>query len=88
MQNDRQLITCMVHVCQGYNTMLDAYAKAGKSRACETWLQRMLDKGQQPNVISFATVIHSFARHGDETSASRWQTKMLEMGVEPATWNK
>lgn len=65
--------------------MLDACAKAGGPQSAESWLQRMLDKGVQPNVISFATVIHAFARKGDENKAQHWQSKMLEMGVEPAT---
>ena len=64
--------------------MLDACSKAGDPQSAESWLQRMLDGGLQPNVISFATVIHACARKGDETRAQYWQSKMLEMGVEPA----
>ena len=64
--------------------MLDACSKAGDPQSSESWLQRLLDGGLRPNVISFATVIHAFARKGDETRAQYWQSKMLEMGVEPA----
>lgn len=71
-------------VCS-YNTMLDACTKAGDAPRGESWLQRMLEVGVQPNVISFATVIHAFARKGDERKAKHWQNKMLEMGVKPDT---
>lgn len=68
--------------------MLDACTKAGDAPRGESWLQRMLEVGVQPNVISFATVIHAFARKGDERKAKHWQNKMLEMGVKPVIWRQ
>ena len=68
--------------------MLDACTKAGDAPRGESWLQRMLEVGVQPNVISFATVIHAFARKGDEKKAKHWQNKMLEMGVKPVIWQQ
>lgn len=79
-------MTCFCSL--GYNTMLDACTKAGDAPRGESWLQRMLEVGVQPNVISFATVIHAFARKGDERKAKHWQNKMLEMGVKPVIWRQ
>ena len=71
------------HGFSGYNTVMDVCAKAGDPQSAEFWLQRMVERGIEPNVVSFATVIHGFARKGDERRAQHWQGKMLEMGVEP-----
>ena len=52
----RTLVRCST----GYNTLLDACAKAGQPEVCEAWLEQMKTKGIETNVISYATVIYAW----------------------------
>jgi len=69
-----------------YNLVLDACAKAGTwtaAESCEQWLERMLDKCVETNVVSYASVVHAWARRGEQARAEMWMKRMIDSGIEP-----
>jgi pentatricopeptide repeat protein len=57
-----------------FNSMIDAYAKAGDPPAAEMWLQQMIVKGFHPDQVTYATLLRAHSCAGEENieEASRW----------------
>lgn len=51
----------------------------------ERWLERMLEAGLEPNVVTYTAVIDAYAKAEDSAGAGRWYRRMLEVGVQPNT---
>ena len=43
----------------------------------EAWLRALLERGLEPNHVTYSTVISACSRGGDVRGASKWLEKML-----------
>jgi len=64
-------------------TVIDACAKAGDMVRAEFWMQRLLDEGAQPDVVSYCAMIDACAKSGDAKKACKWHEKMQSNGIQP-----
>jgi len=68
-----------------FNIALKRLAKLGNSKACEGILIGMLQKGVEPNVVSYTTAIAACAKEGQQDSAygHEWLYRMKSRNVQP-----
>ena len=65
------------------NTVLAAFARAGKAREAATWFEGMSSATAQPDAHSYAIVVNACARAKQADLAAKWIGKMEAAGFSP-----
>lgn len=66
-----------------YNTLLDAFARAGDMNTVARLFQGMCTKGVEPDLITYSTVIKGYCVKGDLEKSVRLIGCMRQRGIEP-----
>lgn len=66
-----------------YETFVQAYARAAKSKEASLWLDKMVDLGLSPSPAAFRELILSAGRAGNEVLARQWFKRIRLSGTAP-----
>lgn len=78
MQSDHTVWCSLV----AYNTLIDAFARAGNMAAVGQLFQTMCSRGVQPDVITYSTAIKGYCVRGELEQAIRLLGLMRQRGIE------
>lgn len=74
---------------ESFASVLDAYAKCGKSEAAENLFRRMAESGQvQVNTVTYNTVLNAFAKSRDKDAPYRAEALLNRMQAEYEAGNE
>ncbi|CAK9051251.1 Pentatricopeptide repeat-containing protein At1g06710, partial [Durusdinium trenchii] len=65
-----------------FNALIDAWVKAEDVQRAKYWLERMLEVGVEPTVISYTTVLNAYAKQGNIEAAEEIMEQMKSKQLE------
>lgn len=66
-----------------YNSVIHACVQKGDADRIEYYIDRMRNRGVEPDVKTYNVVINAYASMGDSEQAQLWLNRMVERGVKP-----